>query len=307
MALNSTDELKRMKEKIGDSLPMHEEIFDRDLVILHSVISAAALDEVDTPSILILHGAMRELSSFFEETMEVTPPTGEYFAREEVEEMRKEVSDLLKKPDVVAANSKFVRQRTKEFYGVEPRVLYPPIDTGKFRPVESEGDYFLSVQRMVWYKRPEVQIEVFKQLDEKLVMVGDGRYSESIRRKVKDIENIDYKGRVEDEELVELYSGAKATVQTSMKEDFGYVPREGMACGTPAIAGDEGGFSELLEDGKIGESFDPRDRKSGLKKAVRRFDQSDYESEYLRKKAKERYSIESFLDRLEDIAEEAVK
>lgn len=306
MAINTTDEFQDVQEQVRERLPEHDEVFDRDLVILHSVISAAALDEVDTPSILVLHGAMRETSSFFEETLESKSETAEYFARKDIDEMREMVGDLLEKPDIVAANSRFVQERTKQYYGVDAEVLYPPVDTERFQPQDVDGDYYLSVQRMVWYKRPEAQIEAFKDLDEKLVIVGKGRFGPAVEKEAAKHENIEYRGYVSDEELVRLYSGAKATIQTAIKEDFGYIPREGLSCGTPAITGNEGGFSELFQRRDVGETFDPDRRVESLKETVREFEPGKYDSQELRDFAVEEFGHEAFQKRLEVLAQEAI-
>lgn len=305
MTLNRVEELERFQEQMAERLPEHGEVFDKDFVILHSVMSAAALDHTDIPSILVLHGGMRENSSFFEETVSRMSATKEYFVRKEIDQVRAMVGALLEKPDIVAANSRFVQERTKKYYGVDSRVIYPPIDTEKFSPVDADGDYYLSVQRMVWYKRPEVQIEAFKDLDEKLVMVGKGELDDSVKKEAAKHDNIEYRGYVSDEELVRLYSGANATIQTAMKEDFGYIPREGLACGTPAITGDEGGFSELFQKGDVGKTFDPERRVESLKETVREFEPGRYDSQELRKIAVENYSHEVIREQFRDAILEA--
>lgn len=283
----------------------HDDIFDRDVVILHTVMSASVLDEYDVPSVLIMHGGMRQLGSFFEETMDASPEVMEYFSRQNIGEARDKVSELLDKPDVLVSNSEFIRDEVEDNYGHSSKVLYPPIDVDKFNYTgEGREDFFLSVQRMVWYKKLDAQIEAFKDLDKKLVIVGEGNFDNVVRKEAEKHDNIEFKGRVSDEDLVSLYTRAQATIQTAKKEDFGYVPRESLACGTPVILPDEGGFSELFEKGDVGYSFDPDRRAENLREAVKKFEDG-YDRDELRQIVLDNHSFEAVKPRLESFVKEA--
>lgn len=298
------DNRREYSRKAFSSRP---DIFNRDAVILHTVMSATVLDEYDVPSVLVMHGGMRQIGSFFEETMDASPEVMEYFSRRNIEEVRGKVSELLEKPDVLVSNSEFIRDEVKKHYGHDSTVVYPPIDTEKFTPVEeNDEDFFLSAQRMVWYKKLDSQIEAFKDLDEKLVIVGDGNFDNVVSKEVENYENIEYRGRVSDEELVRLYSSAKATIQTAKKEDFGYVPRESMACGTPIILPDEGGFSEVFDKGDVGVPFSAENRAEGLRKAVKSFDSTKYDSSALRQIVINNHSFEAVKPVLEECVDEAL-
>jgi len=140
---------------------------------------------------------------------------------------------------------------------MESSVVYPPIETGKFKYKKHKG-YWLSVNRFYPNKRVELQLESFRKLKkEKLKIVGgiaagDGG-EEYVKAKLKDIpKNIEILGQVSDAELKELYSNCKGFIFTGKDEDFGMAPVEAMASGKPVIAPNEGGLKETVINGKTG-------------------------------------------------------
>ena len=87
--------------------------------------------------------------------------------------------------------------------------------------------------------------------DERLVIVGGyaagdhaGRYA---ARLMKDLpENVEIRGEVSEEELIDLYARCRGHICTALDEDFGLTPVEAMAAGKPVVAVDEGGFRETV-------------------------------------------------------------
>ena len=77
-------------------------------------------------------------------------------------------------------------------------------------------------------------------------------------------------GFVSDEELVNLYSGAKAFLATARDEDFGMTVVEAQLCGIPVIAYKSGGYLETVIDGATGIFFNDYPIQ-GLKEALGKF------------------------------------
>jgi len=295
------------KNEVSKKITKHDEIKNADVVILHSALSLSVADEIDAPVVIVLHGSLREASHFREPMLNNTSVTRKYFSNHAIDGVRQKINEWFSNADVIVANSKFVKESLKKYYNTDSRVIYPAIDVDKFNNTgdKEDGEYFLSVQRLEWYKRPDVQIEAFKDTNEKLYIVGDGTYADSVAGEVKKYDNIHYLGFVENERLIELYRGAKATIQTSMMEDFGYIPREGLACGTPAITPYEGGYKEVYDKGNVGESFDVNDMIDGLKSTVIEFDEDKYDEDELRGIAVDNYSFDVVGPQIESAVKDA--
>lgn len=162
------------------------------------------------------------------------------------------------RPDILVANSKEVQSRIKKFYRRESVVIYPPVTLpvipSEARNLKTKRSYYLSVGRLVRGKGIDIIIEACGKLALPLKVVGSGPERENIELRIKNkgYKNIELLGQVSDEELPRLYGGAKATIVASEDEDFGIVPVESMASGTPVIAPKAGGFLETVMDGKTG-------------------------------------------------------
>jgi glycosyltransferase involved in cell wall biosynthesis len=153
--------------------------------------------------------------------------------------------------DMFVANSRNVQGRIREFYQRESRVIYPPVDYEFFKPetgaAGSKGDYYLVVSAFVPYKRVDIVIEAFNRLDRNLIVVGEGPLEDSYHS-LRKSNNISFLGGVGGKELKQLYSEAKALVFPA-EEDFGIVPCEAQASGTPVIAYRKGGALETVQYG----------------------------------------------------------
>jgi glycosyltransferase involved in cell wall biosynthesis len=152
------------------------------------------------------------------------------------------------------ANSEEVKRRIEKFYRRDSVVIYPPAILPKPQKLK-RLDYYLIVSRPVGGKGIELGLAAAKKCGFKLKIVGGGSVS--------------------DEELVKLYSQAKAFLALSKDEDFGITPVEAMACGTPVIAFNGGGYKETVIDGKTGILFNDYSVK-GLIGAIKKFDDSNH-------------------------------
>ena len=129
-------------------------------------------------------------------------------------------------------------------------MIHPPVDVDHFRPMGGNSqNYFLMVGGFVPYKREALVIDAFRALgaDYRLVVAGDGPLRRRLERSAPD--NVEFLGRVGDDQLAELYARCRALV-FSADEDFGIVPLEAQACGRPVIAYGKGGALETV----VGES-----------------------------------------------------
>lgn len=151
----------------------------------------------------------------------------------------------------VVANSTTVAGRVRRWWGREAEVVHPPVDTAFHHPdrrVERE-DFFLVAGRLVPYKRPELAAAAAERAGVDLVVAGDGRARAAVEaaggRRVRVL------GAVSDEELRDLYRRCRALVFPGV-EDFGIIPVEAMACGTPVLALGAGGALDTVVPGLSG-------------------------------------------------------
>lgn len=157
----------------------------------------------------------------------------------------------------IVAISSNIQKRIKDYHGMSSELVYPPVDTGKFRFGEY-GDFWLSVNRIYPEKRIDLQFDIFRELpEERLVIIGcyakGDHASEYYDRLVKNIpDNVEMRGAVSEEELIELYAHCKGLICTAKDEDFGLTPVEAMASGKPVVAVNEGGFTETVLQGRTG-------------------------------------------------------
>ena len=141
-------------------------------------------------------------------------------------------------PDLYIANSSVVARRIQKIYGKQAIVINYPIDTSNFVFSDTKDEYYLASARMISYKRLDIIVEAFNWLGWQLLISGDGPEKE--RLKSKALPNIEFLGHVSDRERKDLFSKAKSIIVAAL-EDYGLVPVEANASGTPVIAYGAGG------------------------------------------------------------------
>ena len=148
--------------------------------------------------------------------------------------------------DQFIAISKFISQRIKKVYGRNSTVIYPPVDTDNFVLHHQKEDFYLTVSRMVPYKKIDLIAEAFSKMpDKKLIIIGDG--SEFNKIKKNSVANIELVGYQNNTVIIDYMQRAKAFIFAA-EEDFGIVVLEAQACGTPVIAYNKGGSKETVID-----------------------------------------------------------
>jgi glycosyltransferase involved in cell wall biosynthesis len=142
------------------------------------------------------------------------------------------------------ANSQYIRARIRRCYDRDATVIAPPVDTEFFAPGPARRDGFVTASRWVPYKRIDLIVEAFRALPaERLVVAGDGPESARVRSAAGS--NVRFVGEVSRERLRELLRGARAFLFAA-EEDFGILPVEAQAVGTPVIAFGRGGALETI-------------------------------------------------------------
>jgi len=215
--------------------------------------------------------------------------------------------EVSQRPDILVANSKNVAARIKKFYRRDSVVIYPPVEIKKVTGYRGQGtgEYYISVGRLVRGKGLDVIVQACDELGLFLKIVGSGPELQNLKSLIVNHKsNIEFLGQVSDEELAKLYAGAKATIVASEDEDFGIVPVESMACGTPVIAVKAGGFLETVIEGKTGEYFNNATVVE-LMKVLEKFDPKKYQVEDCRKQA-QRFSKERFKKEILELVEENI-
>jgi glycosyltransferase involved in cell wall biosynthesis len=144
--------------------------------------------------------------------------------------------------DEFLANSQNVARRIRRSYGRESRVIYPPVAVETFYWKEPE-DYYLIVSELVAYKRVDTAVRLFSKNGRRLRIVGQGPEYRALRSMARG--NIEFCGRVSDEELRELYARSRAFLMPG-EEDFGMTPVEALASGKPVVALGRGGVVESV-------------------------------------------------------------
>jgi glycosyltransferase involved in cell wall biosynthesis len=177
----------------------------------------------------------------------------------------------------VIAISRHVALRVERWWGREASVVSPPVDTTFYTrdPSVAREDFFLLAGRLVPYKRPELAVDAARRADVRLLVVGEGRAKPAVEALAGP--RTEFLGRVDDDELRDLYRRCRALVFPG-EEDFGIIPVEAEACGTPVIAPAIGGVLDTVVDGTTGVLYPPGgDEAATLAEVLRTFDDGAFD------------------------------
>lgn len=196
--------------------------------------------------------------------------------------------------DTFVGNSEVIRDRIQRYYGRDAEVIYPPV-TGDWRNEGDEG-YFVTWSRLDSEKRIDLIVEAFCDLDERLVVAGDGEERERLEGLAAGHENIEIRGYVDD--IESIVANATAVVYAPIQEDFGLVGAEAMMAGKPLLGVNEGYTAYQVETGSTGLTFDPT--VESLRQAVEEFDPTEFDAKTIQQYA-EQYRFETFAEELREI------
>lgn len=221
----------------------------------------------------------------------------EYVEREQLGGMARRVLPLLitglrmwdqvsaMRVDHFIANSPVVAERIQKYYRRDAVVIPPPVEVSRFSfdPDIEVEDYFLIISRLIPYKRIDLAIEACNRLRLPLVIIGDGRDLERLKRLAGP--TIRFLGRLSDQEVLHYYARCRALLFPG-EEDFGITPLEAQACGRPVIAYGSGGALASVVEGITGVFFYEQTVDS-LATALASFDERRYEPQTIRSHALE--------------------
>lgn len=207
----------------------------------------------------------------------------------------------------VVANSTTVAERVSQWWHRDATVVHPPVDTERFTPdtTVAREDFFLLAGRLVPYKRPDLAVSAARLADVPLVVAGDGRAMKACRELAGP--KTTFLGRVSHDDLLSLHRRARALVMPGL-EDFGIVPVESMATGTPVIALGAGGAVDTVLPGvtglhvDVGSDAQVTDR---FAEAMRNFDDGRFDPVAIRRWA-EGFSHATFRHRMQGVVDAAV-
>ncbi len=217
---------------------------------------------------------------------------------------------LLRRWDFAAAQrvshfvaiSSAIKERIREFYQRDAIVIFPPVDTTRFRPAPADaiGDYYLIVSRLVPYKRIDLAVKAATELRVPLKIAGAGRDLERLRALAGD--TVEFLGFVPDDALPQLMAECKALIFPGL-EDFGITPVQAQAAGRPVIAFQGGGALDTVVPAVTGELFAQATVES-LKTVWRNFDPGAYNPERIRRNSL-RFDTAVFIERISAYIEQA--
>jgi len=214
--------------------------------------------------------------------------------------------------DKIAAISNVVKGRVKKYYDYDADVIYPPVEVAKIKKagkVNRKENWFLYLGRVETYKGVDIAIKACVKAGVPLKIAGKGDHFEAMKELVKKLNArglVKFLGYVSDEQKINLLSRTRALIFPVRDEDFGIVPVEANAAGTPVIAFKEGGVLETIsaDNPKTGEFFNKYSAKE-LAKVLKNFNLEEYNPDNCRKQA-DNFASEIFVYKLQNYVKDAL-
>jgi glycosyltransferase involved in cell wall biosynthesis len=289
---------------------MPNALLDFDLQAYDLIISSEsgpAKGVVPNPNayhICYCHSPKRYLWDMYHEYFRKTSPLVKFFMKHLIPGLRLWDVTSANMVDRFVANSHYVARRIARIYNRNAEVVYPPTSIERFLSIlRAPGNSYLYFGQFTSYKRVDIAIEACIASGRRLLVAGSGFKKKDIRRYQKS-PLVRFLGRVSDEELVVLFSQAKALLFPGI-EDLGLVPVEANAAGCPVIAFRQGGALDTIKEGITGLFFDEQSP-AALIRAMDRFE--EIETSFLNRGAYvdqvRQFSRETFKARMLRIIEE---
>lgn len=255
--------------------PVAIEQFDlthHDVVVSSSyAVAKGVLTRADQLHISYVHSPIRYAWDLYHEYMNKGGMSGlrGLVARAVLHYLRMYDVTTAPRVDVFLANSQHVARRIWKTYRRRAQVVYPPVDVERFTRRDQKEDYYLTMSRLVPYKRVDLIVKAFTEMpDKELVVIGDGPEYAAIKKMAGP--NVTMLGYQPNDAVTHYMERARAFLFAA-EEDFGIVPVEAQACGTPVIAYGRGGAQETVVPGVTGVFF-PEQTVEHVKAAVYEFD-----------------------------------
>ncbi len=211
--------------------------------------------------------------------------------------------------DEFVANSQFIARRIWKVYRRHSTIIYPPVDVNTFSLHEQKDSYYVTVSRMVPYKRVKLIVQAFASMPErKLVVIGGGDQLQEI--KAVATRNVEMLGYQDSGVIRDHLQRARAFIFAA-EEDFGICVAEAQACGTPVIAFGKGGALEIVQD-LAAEAptglFFYKQTTEAIIEAVRSFESQQHRFEPMDSRLNAlRFSIDRFRQQFTDLCQKALE
>jgi glycosyltransferase involved in cell wall biosynthesis len=243
---------------------------DADIALVHNTMPVAAppiLSFLNIPSLYFCYEYPRHIYEK-DVILRTGSRAGELLLKPlEVLERRMDISAAAS-ADIMATFSRYMRARVREIYRRDSEIVRPGVDTAFFKPDGRENEprrnLVLSVGALWPFKGHETAIRAISlipcEIRPELVIVADRGFP-GYRQKLMDAAGrtsvrLSIAEAVTDEDVRHLYQTARAVLCCQRREPYGLIPLESMACGTPVVAINEGGFQDNIINGENGYLFD---------------------------------------------------
>jgi len=240
-------------------LPLYPRAFEAldlrgyDLVLSSdSCLSKGVLLDDETTHVCYCHSPMRCLYDQYRQTSEDLPWFGRPIFQLAAHYLRIWDSAAAHRVTGIAANSRYIARRVRTYYGVDSRVIYPPVETNCGYIDSNIGDYYLCAGRLVKNKRVDLVIRACNSLRRRLIVVGCGREFAHLKEIAGP--TIEFTEWASPEQLASLYARCRALLFAAC-EDFGMMPVECQSYGRPVIAYGRGGSLETVIHATTGLHF----------------------------------------------------
>lgn len=228
-----------------------------------------------------------------------------WFAERMLDRLKNWDAESSSRVDRFIAISEFIADRIKRAYGRNSTVIYPPVDTDYYTPLGGRDEYYVAASRFVSYKRIPAIVEAFRELPEKkLIVIGTGPEWANVQAVAGS--NVSLMGWQPREVMRDKLRHARAFIFAA-EEDFGILPVEAQACGTPVIALGRGGAAETVVahgTNRTGAYFTEASP-SAIAAAVRAFEESGPPNAATCRRNAERFSVSRFRQELGEYVSEA--
>ncbi|MCL2242952.1 MAG: glycosyltransferase [Treponema sp.] len=200
------------------------------------------------------HSPMRYIWELYHDYSARSNPLIRFFMKQIIPSIRLWDITSANLVDRFVTNSQYVAKRIRRIYNREAEVVFGPAPIEQFLSLERKpADYYLFFGQITGYKRLDIAIEACVKSGRKLIIAGAGAKKKDIIKYTK-TGLITFKGKVTDDEVKSLFSGARALLFPGI-EDLGLVPIEANAAGCPVIAYRDGGALETIKENVTGIFF----------------------------------------------------
>lgn len=195
------------------------------------------------------------------------------------------------RPDFLLTNSRTTQARIKKFYGRKSKIIHPPVEIetkDSLSKDPTQKPYYCSLGRLAAYKNVDLLVQAFNLLGWELIIMGTGPEEKKLKKTAH--ENIKFLGRVSEDKKRQILANAKGLIFPTVEEDWGIVPLEAMAVGTPVLAHKSGGATETIKENVTGSFFESlrlEDIINSIKAFDKKIDQNLYDPEKLKAHASE--------------------